>query len=60
MAVEKSAAIVTVFDAATMNKAGRKAVAKWIRGQADNLERFAGVFAKRHTARYLYTQKETK
>lgn len=54
MSKEKSAAIVTVKDAPKMTKRGRKAIAKWLREQADFLEQYGNEFAGRFTARYLY------
>lgn len=50
----KSAAIVTVKDAPAMTKRGRKAIAKWLRKQAEFVENDGQHLAKRFTARYLY------
>lgn len=53
---EKSAAVVTVFDASKMTPAGRKAIAKWLRGVSETLLKY-GIkpgFAKRWTSRYIY------
>lgn len=51
---EKSAAVITIRDAALMTKKGRASVAKWMRKQAEFLEREGTAFSKRFTARYLY------
>lgn len=50
---EKSAAIITVRDADNMTTKGRKAIAAWMRQQADFLEQHGKEFSKRFTARYL-------
>jgi hypothetical protein len=50
----KSAAILTVKDAPAMTKRGRRAIANWLRKQADFLEHDGKALAKRFTARYLY------
>ena len=52
--VEKSAAIVTIKDAPSMSKRGRKAIAKWLRQHADWLEADGDKYSKRFTGRYLY------
>ena len=54
MKKEKSAAIVTIKDAAKMNKAGRKKIAAWLRGRAELLEKHGDLMASRFTARYTY------
>lgn len=51
---EKSAAVVTIFDAPNMTAKGKHAIALWLRRQARQLERDAKLYAKRFTARYLY------
>ena len=51
---EKSAAILTIHRAPEMSKRGRKAIADWLRRQADFLEHNADELSKRFTARYLY------
>jgi hypothetical protein len=51
-----SAAIVTIKDAPEMSKRGRKLVAKWLRQQADFLEKEGDNLSKRFTARYLYEE----
>lgn len=53
-AKRKSAAICTVFDAASMTPRGRKDIARWLRRQASFVEKHADQLAKRYTARYLY------
>ena len=57
---EKSAAVVTVFDAAHMTKRGRKQIATWLRRQADMLEAEGGNYAGRFTVRYLYRETMAK
>jgi hypothetical protein len=54
MKKEKSAAIVTIKDAAKMSPRGRRQIAAWLRRQAGFLERNADQLASRFTARYLY------
>lgn len=54
MANPKSAAVVTIFGAPDMSPSGRRAVANWLRKQADFLQKEGKVYAKRFTARYLY------
>ena len=54
MKKDKSAAVMTVFDAARMTKRGRKAVAAWLRRQAGFLDAHGADFSGRFTARYLY------
>lgn len=51
---EKSAAIVTIKDAPKMSRRGRKAIADWLRRQANFLETNADQLSNRFTARYLY------
>lgn len=50
----KSAAIVTIKDAASMTKKGRKAVANWLRKKASCLEQNGQLYSRRFVARYLY------
>lgn len=50
----KSAAIVTIKEADRMSAKGRKAVAAWLRRQADFLEKHGKEYSTRFTARYLY------
>lgn len=50
----KSAAIVTIKDAPNMTAKGRRAVAKWLKRQADFLLSDHKNLSKRFTARYLY------
>lgn len=52
---DKAAAIVTIFDAPRMTKAGRKRIAKWLRSRADLLEKHADLMAPRFTSRWLYS-----
>lgn len=51
---EKSAAILTVKDAAKMTKMGRKQIAKWLRDRANDVEQHGDNLACRFTARYIY------
>lgn len=50
----KSAAVVTIKDAAKMSASGRKAVAAWLRKQASFLLSHPKQLPSRFTARYLY------
>ena len=50
----KSAAIVTIKDAARMTPKGRRDIARWLRRQAHFLEKYAKELSPRFTARYLY------
>lgn len=52
---EYSAAIVTIKDAPSMTKRGRKAIAKWLRNHAQWLEQDGDKYAKRFTGRYIYS-----
>lgn len=52
---EKRAAILTVFEAPDMTKRGRRQIATWLRKQAEFLEREGQHYAKRFTARYIYS-----
>ena len=54
MATHKSAAIITIRDAAKMSKKGRLAIASWMRKQAMFLEKYSKQLSSRYTARYLY------
>jgi hypothetical protein len=51
---EKSAAVLTVFDAAEMSPAGAESVARWLEKQARFLRRHNHECAKRFVARYVY------
>lgn len=54
-AKERSAAIVTIFDAAGMTPAGRREIAAWLRRHAAMLLREGKNYtAGRFTGRYLY------
>lgn len=53
-AKEQSAAIVTIKDAGSMTRRGRKAVADWLRKHATWLEKDGHAYSKRFTGRYLY------
>jgi len=50
----KSAAILTIHDAPSMSKRGRTAIVKWLRRQADFLDKESVNLSHRFTARYLY------
>lgn len=51
---EKSAAILTIFDAPNMTPTGKKNIARWLRKQADFLMREHKNLSHRFRARYLY------
>lgn len=53
----KSAVIFTIKDAGHMSKAGRKAIATWLRRQALFLEQHGSEFSGLFRARYLYRGK---
>lgn len=54
----KSAAVLTIFRAPSMTARGRKAIAAWLRKQADMLEADGKHYNEnRFTARYLYQPK---
>ena len=53
---EKSAAILTIKEAADMTPDGKKEIARWLRRQAKFLEQYGGEYATRFTARYLYLE----
>lgn len=52
---EKSAAVLTVVKPDEMTPEGRKEIAAWLRRQAAALIKDGDRYAKRFTARYLYT-----
>lgn len=56
MATEKSAAVLTIKDAADMTDEGRRQVAKWLRKQARWLEEAGQEYSPRFRARYLYDE----
>ena len=51
---ENSAAVVTIKDAPSMSKRGRKAIAQWLRKHADWLEQDGDKYSTRFTGRYIY------
>lgn len=51
---KKSAAVLTIKDAAKMTDSGRHAVSLWLRRQASMLDRLGDQYSGRFTARYLY------
>lgn len=50
----KSAAIITIRDAAKMSKKGKRDIVAWMRRQAEFLEKHNDELSSRYTARYLY------
>lgn len=58
MATEKSAAVLTIKDAASMTPAGARRVANWLRKQAGYLDRAdeRKALSDRYRARYLYSE----
>lgn len=56
MSKEKSAAILTIKEAAEMTPEGKKDIARWLRRQAKFLEQSGAEYASRFTARYLYLE----
>lgn len=56
METEKTAAVVTIKNAAMMSPAGARRVAKWLRKQAELLEtsKTRQALSDRYRARYLY------
>ena len=60
MTKTKSAAIVTIYDAPSMSKRGRKSIAKWLRQRADIIEKEADALAPRFTSRYIYADSLSK
>lgn len=59
MATERSAAVLTIKDAADMTPRGAKDIARWLRSQADMLEQADArkALSGRYRARYLYEDK---
>jgi len=55
---QKSAATLTIHDAALMTPRGRKDVVKWLRRQAGFLSKYHAELSSRYTARYLYRNKD--
>lgn len=51
-----TAAIVTIKDAGMLTPTGRKDIAKWLRKQAKELEKFGEVYSGTVRARYLYEE----
>ncbi len=54
MKKEKSAAILTVFNAPNMTPKGRRQIVAWLKRQTSFLEKYPDQLARRWTARYLY------
>ena len=53
---EKTAAVVTIFDAGKMSPAGRKRIAAWLRSQADMILTEGDNYSDRFRGRYLYNE----
>lgn len=53
--MEKSAAVLTIYDAQLMTERGKKEIAAWLRRQANFLMKHNKELDKRFRARYLYT-----
>jgi hypothetical protein len=52
---EKSAAVITIREPGRMSKRGRKAIAQWLRKQAEHFLKHGDQYSEtRFTARYLY------
>lgn len=51
---EKSAAIVTIKNAAKITAKGRKKIAHWLRGRAALLEKHGDLMTSRFVSRYIY------
>ena len=61
MSEVKTAAVLTVHAPGKMSVTGRKAIAKWLRKQADTLAEYGGAYGDgRYRARYLFTPREKK
>lgn len=56
----KSAAILTIKDAANMTKKGKKNIADWLRKQAKALIKDGHLYHKKIVIRYLYSDKKGK
>lgn len=54
MTKEKSAAVLTIHDAANMTDEGRADIARWLRRQITFLMKNNTELSSRYTARYLY------
>lgn len=54
MATEKTAAVLTIKNAADMSPKGRREIADWLREQAKTLEAEGVQYSSRFRARYLY------
>lgn len=52
----ESAAVVTIRNPGCMTSLGRKAVAKWLRKEAEYLEKHWNLMAPRYTARFRYAK----
>lgn len=55
---QASAAIITIRQANSMTKLGRKAIAQWLRHHADMLEDYGQEYSSRFTGRYLYPTRD--
>jgi len=56
----KSAAVLTIKDAADMTPEGRKAIAEWLRRHAQYLVAQGKDYSPRFRARYLYFPKSSQ
>lgn len=50
----KTAAVLTVYDAAKMSAKGRRDIIRWLERQTETIKNEHQSLAKRWTARYLY------
>jgi hypothetical protein len=56
----KSAAILTIKDAANMSKKGKQDIANWLRKQAKALIKDGHLYHKKIVIRYLYSGRKAK
>ena len=54
----KTAAVLTIKDAANMTAKGKKQIAKWLRKQADDLIKDGHLYHKTIRIRYYYEDKK--
>lgn len=57
MKVTKSAAILTIKDAANMTARGKRQIANWLRRQAQALIKDGSLYAKKCVIRYRYAER---
>lgn len=53
----KVAATISITDAGSMSKRGRRKIAAWLKSQAEDLENFGEEYSKAFKSRYWYTDK---